>query len=161
MELKSILNKVEEEWVMGTKATRAKEYREIFKNPSKSELEDIIEFGGERLGSDFRFIAIKDGKDVYVSSADVFHITMTNEIEGLGSTDIYENFSGIADWNRGIVRVKHYSDFYYEEGFEKYLYKVSTDILEGRYDFLIKYGFDLSLIEEEAMKQKRDLEKED
>lgn len=91
--LKQILNKVEEEWVAGTKSTTRNEYREIFKNPSKSEINDILEFEGNK-SNNIRFIAVKRTEDIYVTSIDVFHITIVYEIDEFeNSWDIVNNFS--------------------------------------------------------------------
>lgn len=152
MKLKKILKEIKERWVMGTEATEKGEYREIFMNPSPNELSDIEEYGGMRYGDDMRFIAVKKTQNVYISSADVFHRTIAEEIDELDPVEgVYMNFSGIGKYRNGIVEINDYSDVFDFEGYEPWLYELCKDLVGGRYDWLTKYNFDLSYIVGVAM----------
>ena len=145
MKLKDILSEIKEEWLSGTTATIKGKYREIFINPTSGELRDIKEFGGVREGDNLRFIAMKGSQDVYASSADVFHRTIVEEIDGLVQEDIWENFSGIGNVDRnGMVNITGFSDFILKD--KNYLYDVCTDIVNGEYDWLALHNFDMSYI---------------
>lgn len=154
--LKQILNKVEEEWVAGTKSTTRNEYREIFKNPSKSEINDILEFEGNK-SNNIRFIAVKRTEDIYVTSIDVFHITIVYEIDEFeNSWDIVNNFSGIGEvfGGRKIEVSEKFSDYLYE--YPNKLYNRCAEIVDGDYDWMERYNFDLSGVKE-FMKSKIDV----
>lgn len=157
MKLKKILSDIKEEWHTETQSSMDKEYREIFKNPTQSDIRDIIEYGGDRLGDDIRFIADRRSQNVYATSADVFHQDMFEEIDEF--TDDVKNriFSGIGDWNGRVIKISYFSDLLIED--ETGLYVASRNVVEGKYDWMERYNFDLSDIKDVAEENVESLEK--
>ena len=144
MDLKRILQKIEEEWVAGTENIGG-EYREIFKNPTKSEIIDL----GEEDHS-IRFIADRGNREVYIASGDVFHDIIVKELSKRMEY-ILENFSGSGWIQRGEVEVRALSDQYWIEEFEgmKSKKRVEEEVLSGYYDWMERYNFNLSSIKKE------------
>lgn len=159
--LKEILSDIEERFVSDTKSTEGNDYREIFQNPSRSEFRDIVDFSGRRMGDSIRFIAVKESMNVYCTSADVFHRTMVREIDEIDRMEgVYGNFSGMAELEGGEVEVSHWSDVFEMEGYFPFLYELCEDLINGDYDWMERYNFDLSLIKDVAREEKEFLEDE-
>lgn len=143
---------------MGTQATIKGEYREIFVNPTPNEINDIIEYGGVREKDDVRFIAIKNSRDLYITSADVFHRTIVKEVDELREGDAIKNFSGMGSVNSDKIKVSYLSDLINNKATKGQKWDISKDLVEGEYDWLENYNFNLEYIKEKAEKMKTELE---
>lgn len=161
MKLKDILSNIEERWVVGTRSDAHGAYREIFMNPDRNDIRDIEEFGGYRHGDNVRFIAVKDSQNVYVSSADVFHRTIAEEVDDLLDIGgVTNNFSGMGNIEGSKIEVTDFSDVFIEfEGYEMSFQTICEDILDGKYDWMERYNFDLGLIKEIAEDELEELKK--
>lgn len=148
MKLKNLLN---EDFVGSIKNAYGGAYREIFVNPSKSELLDL-----EEILEEIRFIADKEKKEVYVVNEDVLHVNLAKVAVGREGKYVINNFSGQAAVRRGIVYFREFSNEYleyYEERGEKVVDLIEgiyNDIMGGEYDWLSRYYFDLNTVREIA-----------
>lgn len=118
------------------------EYREIFVNPDRNELRDLIS-NYER--DSVRFIADSGNENIFVSSGDVWHIDILDEIEYLGRDSVFDTFWGIGDFVNGEIEINSFSDEYDGSILDRYL-ELCECILDGEYDWLKRYHFNLSEI---------------
>lgn len=151
--INEIVTKIDEKWIKGTKSTFKKEYREIFKNPSKEELLQLDELGIEKYGENIRFIAINKSKNIYVTSADVFHTSMKREIPELVPEDFTTTFSGAGGFKRGKVEVTWWTDELNDPKHERSLYNICKEVILGDYDWIERYNFELGLFKQRAKKE--------
>lgn len=144
--IKAILENLNEKWYKGVKSSEGnRDYREIFKNPSRNEILDIERYGGSRsdgvINSDIRFIADKKYKEVYITSADVFHRDIMDEVDVL-TGNITDYFSGMGRVkNNGNIELSDVSDYFW--GSPKKLNSLLDDIVSGDYDWMERYNFSL------------------
>lgn len=158
MKLNKILNNLKEEFVTSLKYGGG--YREIFVNPSRKEIMDILDSGEGRRGDDIRFIAVKGEKEVYVASADFLHTFIAKK--GMYDNSIFAiigNFSGMGRVEGDEIVVTEISDEYKndDESYTEMIY----DVLEGEYDWMEKrrYGnFNLDKIKKRFERKKEDIE---
>lgn len=132
--------RLEEEFYKGAESRYGK-YVEIFKNPTVQEIKSIEE---ETQVGIVRFIADKESRDVYVNASEILHSHMVKEIDELQKEDILEKFSGIGYVDGNKIIASELAGTYREAGTDEYSEKISSDILEGEYDWLENKNFDLS-----------------
>lgn len=169
-----ILNNINEKWVSSTK-TRFGNYREIFVNPSKEDLKDVIDSDLENkkygllVQGDIRFLASRDSKTVYVATSDLMHWRMGEEL-GYKQYDTYKKFfCGEGKYKNGKIEVIRFSDIY-EDRYETFVeygldennivpsyIEICEELLSGKYDWLRRYNFDLSKIKSIVNRQIDDL----
>lgn len=148
--LKKLLSEIKEKWYSGTKSNQNGDYREIFVNPSKSDIKDIEEFGGFRFGNGFRFIADKYKKKVYVGSGDVFHMTIAEEIGMDNHEMINEHFAGIGKKDGNKIKANGFTDAYEISAFRESYANLCIEIIDGEYDWMERYNFNLKYIKDLA-----------
>lgn len=142
MKLKNILRDIREKWVASTEYLN--EYVEIFKNPSKKEIIDL-----KSESEDVRFIALEGEGDVYVTHSFMFHPDLAEEL-GINE-DYKDNFSGIGRIDRGVIIAYALSDVI---NLRKDKYNnLKEKILNGDYDWVERYNFDLSTIKENLSRE--------
>lgn len=151
LELNKILSNIKEEWEVGGKLGVSSEYSEIFSNPEKNEIRDIMDMSGLDT---FRFIADGERRKVYTASSDIYHYKIAEEM-GLGSDYEFRMFSGKGRWDNGKVKVVEYADsLNYSDDLRydpKYLERAGElykEVIEGEYDWMEKYNFSLDAIKE-------------
>lgn len=134
-----LLEMLNEEWVTGIERSRGAEtfYYEIFKNPKPSEIKDLLDQSRYYKGA--RFLADPKRKEVYVWSSDVLHSKVFEHM-GYSVSFAYGKFwAGTSDYFSGKFLVNK----------EELVKRVAKGLLDGDYDFMERYGFDLSLVKEE------------
>lgn len=135
--------KIDEKYVKGTK--KAGEYREIFVNPTKQEVVDIENFDGVKWGNNVRFIALKENKKVYTSTGDVLH-WMIKDVADLSNSDVAGSFRGMGVADFGEITVTKFGSNISDK--EKRM--MANDLINGEYNWMEKYNFDLSKIKQKA-----------
>lgn len=131
--LKKYLNSVEEEFVIGYRDL-FDNYKEIFKNPSRKEYLEITE-----EDRNFRFIADKNKKDLYVADVGVLHEDIQKQI-GM-KTHYFDLFSGIAFFEGNYINISY----------DNLNCNIDDEILEGDYDWVRKYKFDIRKLKEDIL----------
>lgn len=150
MKINKILDRLQEKWYKETISSHNNDYREIFINPSINDILDIEKYGGTRSDrlrtNDVRFIADISKKNVYVTSADVFHNDIINEVSELrGFPNDY--FSGMGEIRKsGSIHITDISDYLLDFEHKDDLIKQFRLILEGKYDWMERYHFELGNI---------------
>lgn len=144
MNVESILNNIYEVYDFTTKDYKGNMV-EVFKNPTKKELMDIVpDSSGTGVGSStllgnfkrdkVRYLVYKD--DVYVWNTEnmYLHQDLAND-KGFGIIDdIDDLFAGVGRYKSGKIRdynIKYITD------------KTKEDIRDGKFDWLRRYNFDL------------------
>ena len=135
MRLKEVLFNIREDFEVGYE-DRFGEYQEIFKNPSWREIKDITE-----NDINFRFIADKDKNHLYVAGVNVLHDDIQSKVGGF-KKHYFDLFSGIAI-KKGIRNIKVYLN--------NLNCNIEDEILEGEYDWVEDYYFDLNLLKKEIL----------
>lgn len=146
--LKCLLDNVKERWEGSTKSMQKNDYREIFANPTKQELRELEDINNSDSNI-IKFIAVKNKREVYVASYDVYHYKIAEEV-GVDSDYEMKNFPGKGRIENGVVNVTVYSDalnFKKEMKYdEKYMERAEVlykEVLDGVWDWVEKYNFDL------------------
>lgn len=143
MRIKSIIENINEKWDSTIQAKSGK-YVDIFKNPSRRDIKEAL--GDIRSGyGELRFVADNEYKDVYVWNADtsLFHIKVIRG-KNLGGIGVYK---GVAVYNAGELEVKIGESNIDTDDI------LLLDILDGEYDWLERYNFDLSVVKEYAKEE--------
>lgn len=137
--INSIIESINEKWVKGTKSNNLNKYREIFVNPSKKELQEIVK---DARYDSIRFIADGRRKKIYVVLYDVFHYTLAEEIGMSESEFIYKTFAGMGDVMMRGVEVDGITDYLSHSTayLERYV-ELGEEILNGDYDWMKRYHF--------------------
>lgn len=153
MKLNQILKNLREEWESSTDSMQGGEYREIFVNPTKQELRDLEEFSGM---STVKFIADSDKREIYVTSSDVYHYKIAEEV-GLNSNYEMTKYSGKGNISGGLVEATAFCDalnfnrqLKYEPDYLERAEEIYSEIINGEYDWMEKYNFDLSVVKERS-----------
>lgn len=138
---------LDEKWDRTVRAKSGK-HIDVFKNPSRSDIKDAL---GDEIGGGYgeiRFVADRDYKDVYIWNANtsLFHIDVINDLN-LGYV-----YKGIAEYNAGDLEVRIGESNVEEDD------RLLLDILNGEYDWLDKYNFDLSVVKDYAEEEEEYLE---
>ena len=153
--MKKILKNLKEDWVTGKKIKiqMGRDYREIFVNPSRRELKDIMDLANTDV---FRFIADKGNQEIYISSADVYHYDMAKEV-GLGSDYEIHHLSAKGVWNEGEVKVVEFADalnydrhLKFNEKYHNRAEELYEEIINGEYDWMESYHFDLEILKKKS-----------
>lgn len=143
--IRNILENLKEEFMTDSKSNVTGDYREIFVNPSRSEIRDLNE-----TEITVRFIADKRNRDVFVAGEDVFHERIAKEI-GMNSYEwIKECFAGVGSIVNGKIQPEDFTDAYHNESNMSDFKILLKDILTARYDWLERYNFDLYYINDVA-----------
>lgn len=133
MRLENIVKELDEKWYKGVEI--GKDYVEIYKNPSRKDIKEIFKSG---MGyGQVRFVANISYKEVFVWDADtpLFH----NEV--MMEEDIY-GLKGVAYYDAGELEVRTHESNVLSDDI------IALDVLEGKYDWLENYYFDISIIKE-------------
>lgn len=143
--LKELLEGIQEKFVIGFDDEG--DYIEIFKNPTGDKIISVSNFGREKDA--LRFIADLDNRDVYIASTDIIHQTIAKEANLNWNEVKTRFFPGIAYfWDR--VLVVDYEFLKFSGGLYN-LDKIIEDILDGEYDFLRKFRFDIEELKEKVI----------
>ena len=131
MKLNDILKNIKEDWEVGFKHQGI--YKEIFVNPSRSELRE--------LGEKYRFIAVKEEQNLYVANIEILHPILAKKINKYSSYVKY--FAGMAIAERNKIVVEDFSDSYFFQKYniEEYFLSVFEEVKNGEYDWIERYGF--------------------
>lgn len=145
MEILEQLDKLKEEFYTDARSVGTNSYREIFVNPSKSEVSDILD---EEVRNNLRFIADKDRRKVYLAGGDVFHYIIARESGFDEDYFFYDTFAGTAKFEGGKVLALTWTDYLNDEDEDvlRRVEELSKEILAGEYDWMKRYNFDLSII---------------
>lgn len=146
--IKEELNLILEKFEAGIERSWSGKYREIFVNPNKKEIADIYDPDiPDWHKGDIRFIAILEEESIYVVAADVVHITMVDAI-GLNRTNVAVDFWGIGEIQQRNIVVTGFADTYTVEAKNE----MGKAILNGKFDWMEKYNFDLSEFKKQIKK---------
>ena len=146
MKLKRVLSDIKEDYFASVRSVMGDDVRELFVNPDRSELRDLIEETGDIY---VRFIADKRKEKVYLSSSDVVHVDIAMSV-GYSYNELHESdylFAGTGIYKEGYVEVNYFGDT--QKG-ERTIKRLSKEILEGNFDWMEKYPFKMDKMEEIA-----------
>jgi hypothetical protein len=145
-ETERILKELKEEFYTNSESSITSKYREIFVNPSRKEIADLVEEYGRNT---VRFIADKRKKKVYVAASDVFHSDIAKDVGLEGYYFFMNTFAGTGKFTQGKILVTDWTDYFNDEEDDilRRLEELSWEIIEGDYDWLERYNFALDLIE--------------
>lgn len=140
--INSILSNISEKFVTGYKSWG--KYSEIYVNPTMDEVKVVSE---ESNNNSFRFIADKNTKKVFISSAHTTHSGISHEID---LSDNYKNlFSAYGIYKRTKVEIDLLSMDIVDSN--EILLSLFTDIKDGKYDWLSKYKFNIPEIKKNVI----------
>lgn len=149
------LRKIDEEFIEGLKSKNGK-YREIYVNPNREEINQII---ADYDRDNVRFLADKGKNEVYVAAADVLHNDLADK---LGDSRykymqyMMNAFPGNGKVKSGKIVVTRWTDLFFssdDEDLANRLKELLKEILNGEYDWMEKYSFDLKEIKREAKEE--------
>lgn len=147
MKLKKILVNIDEKYYTTTEDNYGKMV-EIFKNPTQQEIKEVVpdpSGGGGLLGSmgqdEFRYLVDNDDLYVWSSEPAYLHQDLANDL-GIGVINGEEGvWAGKGKYNRGNIKIKKAN--YIRDG------KTDDMLLEGEFDWLEDYGFDIEKLKRE------------
>lgn len=136
MSIREILLKLNERFVVGFEGRNG--YNEIFVNPDRKEIREVAS-----RGESFRFIGDKEIKSLYVADVNVLHEEMQEEIGNM-KQHYFDLFSGVAINEGRYVRI------YYDN----LNCNIDDEILEGEYDWVERYNFNIFELKKEMLEDK-------
>ena len=139
MKINRILRILNEEWYT-TVPDKSGEHVDVFINPSRRDIKDALEGEIGRGYGEVRFVADGGNENVYVWNANtsLFHRTVIDEFS-LGYV-----YKGIAKYDAGDLEVKvGESNIEHDD-------MLLMNILDGNYDWMERYNFDLSIVKDYA-----------
>ena len=152
MKIDKILENLNEKFYKGFKH-KHEGYTEVFLNPSLKETREVASLSRGFL----RFYASSVHEDLYIWNSEVLHHEIENVI-GIRVGLMQEwGIQSIAELKDG--KVKFAIDWYGDNVNNKVLYNACIDVLDGKYDWLSKYGWDMGYMKETAKKKVRELER--
>lgn len=132
MKLKQILSDIKEEFVTGFEDNYTDKYVELFRNPTRQEIEEIVDEEGN-----LRFYTDKMLDNFYVWDGRVIHSVVASEI-GVSLKVMQNELAGKGVWNGRSIEIESIYDINANDRV-----RICKDILRGEYDFLEDHLVDL------------------
>lgn len=137
--LKQILSRIKEGWVDTVRGRGKSEYNDVFENPSRKEIKELKSQSERDV---VRFIADSRKEKVYVVSLENFHVDIIEVVDSLTRDSIFHTFWGLGNISLGEIEISSFSDEYDGSILDRYL-ELCNNIIDGKYDWMEKYRFDL------------------
>lgn len=142
MKINKILNNLSEKFYKGGKFRG--EYVEVFKNPTLDEIRSACEEDYNYI----RFVADKYKEDLYVWNGDILHMDIVKVVKEFNYSELKNKYfacHGVLD-GRNV----HVSDEDLADMGSRECERVCLEIINGDFDWLDMYNFDIDVLRESA-----------